>query len=138
MDPKGRIAIPARFREIIDASGGQVVLTGVDGAVYAYTPDQWAVVEAKVLGMGETTLKMRRFRRALIGMATICSCDRQSRLLIPQMLRQYASLKKDIVQLGQLTHFEVWAKDRYEADQDQLAADIDSPELGPLIDKLAF
>ena len=138
MDPKGRIAIPARFRELIDASGAQVVLTGVDGAIYAFTPDQWAVVEAKVLAMGETTREMRRFRRALIGMATICSCDRQNRLLIPHMLRQYAGLEKDIVQVGQLKHFEIWAKDRYEADQGQLAADIDSPVLGPLIDKLAL
>lgn len=138
MDPKGRIAIPARFREIIDASGGQVVMTGMDNAIYVYTPDEWAVVEAKVLGLVETTPKMRRFRRALIGKAAILSCDRQNRILIPQMLRQYAGLNKDIVQVGQLNHFEIWAKDRYKTDEAQLDADINSAELGPLIDKLGL
>lgn len=138
IDPKGRISIPARFRDIIRVGGDKLVVTRMDDALYAYTTAQWLDVEGRILNMTETSSKMRRFRRFFIGGAAECGCDKQGRILVPPMLRQYAGLEKNIVLIGQINHFQIWSRERYDEDVDLLSEDIVSPEVRSTIAKLGL
>ena len=118
--------------------GDTVIVTRMDNALYAYATAQWLDVEERTLKMEETSLKMRRFRRFFIGGAAECICDKQGRILIPPMLRQYAGLGKNIVLIGQINHFQIWSRERYDEDVDLLSEDIVSPEVSSTIAKLGL
>lgn len=115
IDTKGRIIIPARFRELVTENGGDgLVLSRIDGMLVAYPYDIWSGVERKILDRKEKTEALRRFKRYFIGSAQDCPLDRQGRILVPPSLRQYAHLDKDIVMVGVLDHFEVWSRERWD------------------------
>ena len=85
IDSKGRIIIPARFRDVIKADGSYgVMLSRMDGALIAYTYDEWRKIENRILTLAEKSESMRRFRRVFIGGYFECPCDKQDRILIPQ------------------------------------------------------
>ncbi|MBU4463278.1 MAG: division/cell wall cluster transcriptional repressor MraZ, partial [Proteobacteria bacterium] len=64
IDSKGRVIIPARFRDVIKDGGGDgAMVTRLDGALFAYTFDQWSEIESKILSLAQTSEYMRRFRR---------------------------------------------------------------------------
>ena len=89
IDAKGRLIIPARFRDVLKASGGDgVMVTKMDSSLFAYTYEGWKEVEARILSVAEKGGSMRRFRRIFVGGAFDCSCDKQGRILIPQSLRE--------------------------------------------------
>ena len=125
IDPKGRIIIPSRFRDVIKASGAESVMsTGMDSCLFAYTHDQWGKLEQKILHLPEKSDAMRRFMRIFIGAAHDCKCDAQGRVLIPPYLKQYAELDKDIVLVGVLDRFEVWSRDRWERENGLMKEDL--------------
>lgn len=139
IDSKGRIIIPARFRDVIKAEGGDgVIVTRLDKALFAYTFDQWSKIESKVLAMSETSEYMRRFRRVFIGGASDCYCDKQCRILIPPVLRQYAELEKEIVLVGQIVHFEIWSKENYKQEVVQMEEDMKKEAVSNEIAKLGL
>lgn len=139
IDSKGRIIIPARFRDVIKAEGGDgVIVTRMDEALFAYTFDQWSKIESKVLAMSETSESMRRFRRVFIGGASDCNYDKQGRILIPPVLRQYAELEKEIVLVGQIVHFEIWSKENYEREVMQMEEDMKKEAVSNEIAKLGL
>ncbi len=139
VDPKGRLVIPARFRDVIHAVGGNgVMLTTLEKGLYAYTFEQWNKIEAKVLSLAETSTSMRRFKRFFIGGAHQCMCDKQSRILIPQSLREDAQLEKDIVLAGLLDHFEIWSRENWEKEKQQMKADMQQGTVGAEIAALGL
>ena len=139
IDSKGRIIIPARFRDVIKAEGSdRVIVTRLDKALFAYTFDQWSKIESKVLAMSETSEYMRRFRRVFIGGASDCNCDKQGRILIPPVLRQYAEFEKEIVLVGQIVHFEIWSKENYEHEVVQMEEDMKKEAVSNEIAKLGL
>ena len=139
IDSKGRIIIPARFRDVIKAEGSdRVIVTRLDKALFAYTFDQWSKIESRVLAMSETSEYMRRFRRVFIGGASDCNCDKQGRILIPPVLRQYAELEKEIVLVGQIVHFEIWSKENYEQEVVQMEEDMKKEAVSNEIAKLGL
>ncbi|MDL1964621.1 MAG: division/cell wall cluster transcriptional repressor MraZ [Deltaproteobacteria bacterium] len=139
IDSKGRIIIPARFRDIVKAGGSDgVMVTRLDRALFVYTFDQWSKIESKVLSMAETSEYMRRFRRVFIGGASGCSCDKQGRILIPPVLRQYAELDKEVVLVGQIAHFEIWSKENYEQEVMQMEEDMKKEAVSNEIAKLGL
>ncbi len=139
IDSKARIIIPARFRDVIKAGGGDgLIVTRLDKALFAYTFDQWSKIESKVLAMSETSEYMRRFRRVFIGGASDCNCDKQGRILIPPVLRQYAELEKEIVLVGQIVHFEIWSKENYEQEVVQMEEDMKKEAVSNEIAKLGL
>ena len=110
IDAKGRIIIPARFREIIrDGDKPPVMLSKMDKGLVAYTFAEWFKLEEKILSLAEKSDTMRRFRRVFIGAASECNRDKQDRILIPAPLRLYAGFNKEIVLVGVLDHFEIWS-----------------------------
>lgn len=139
IDPKGRIIIPARFRDVIKAgSSDRVIVTRLDHALFAYTLDEWNKIETRIMSLTDTSESMRRFRRIFIGGASDCAYDKQGRILIPPVLRQYAEIEKDIVLVGQIDHFEIWAKERYDEEVLQMEKDIKKEEVSNEIAKLGL
>ena len=118
LDAKGRLIIPARFRDVLkESSVDGLMVSKMDGALMCYTLEEWSKVEKRILNMAVKSENMRRFRRIFIGGAFECMLDKQGRILIPPTLRQYADLNKEIVLVGVLDHFEIWAREGY-LDQD--------------------
>ena len=115
LDPKGRLIIPVRFRQVLTRRGGEgVMVAALDGAVMGYPYDKWAELEDTIVAKSKTSADMRRFRRVFIGGAMDCQWDKQGRILIPPEHRTYAGLEKDVVLVGALDHFEIWDRDRWE------------------------
>ena len=139
IDVKGRIIIPARFREIIrDGDKPGVMLSKMDKGLVAYTFDEWSKIEEKILSLAEKSETMRRFRRVFIGTASECNCDKQDRILIPAPLRQYAGIDKEIVLVGVLDHFEIWSRENWDQENDALERDLQQEAARNEITKLGL
>jgi len=139
IDSKGRIIIPARFRDVIKAQGSNgVMVSRMDGALLAYPYDEWRKIETRILSLAEKSENMRRFRRVFIGGAFECSCDKQDRILIPQNLRQYAEIDKEIVLVGVLDHFEIWSRKSWDRENIHLEKDMKKEGVRNEISKLGL
>ena len=114
IDPKGRVSIPARFREILSKKYDErVVITNFDSCLVAYPYEEWVQLEEKASSLSMVKKETRAFMRFFFSSATECSLDKQGRILIPQTLRDYADLSKDVVLVGQLKKIEIWSKERW-------------------------
>jgi MraZ protein len=139
IDTKGRIIIPARFRDVIKAQESNgVMVSRMDGSLVAYTYDEWHNIETRILSLAEKSENMRRFRRVFIGGAFECACDKQDRILIPQNLRQYAELDKEIVLVGVLDHFEIWSRKSWDTENLHLEKDMKKEDVRNEIAKLGL
>ena len=139
IDNKGRLIIPARFRQFIKSKDGDgVMISRMDNCLVAYPFKEWGNLENKILSLAETSENMRRFRRVFIGGAFECSCDKQDRILIPSTLRAYASLDKDIALVGALERFEIWSRENWDMENDNLETDMKQEEVRNEIAKLGI
>ena len=130
IDSKGRIIIPARFRNLIKAgNSNSLMVSRLDKCLVAYPIEEWHKVESKILSLAEKSDNMRRFRRVFIGGASECPCDKQDRILIPPLLRQYADFKKEIALVGVLTHFEIWCREKWEKENMAMEKDMKNEEV---------
>ncbi|MEA1967177.1 MAG: division/cell wall cluster transcriptional repressor MraZ [Thermodesulfobacteriota bacterium] len=137
IDPKGRIIIPARFRNFIRADGGNgVMVSNMDSSLYAYTLNEWQNIEKKIISA--KSQHMRQFKRFFLGNACECMCDKQERILIPQTLREYAGLEKDIVLVGVLDHFEIWSRDRWDKENRKMEKEMEKEEVKEAIASLGL
>ena len=139
LDPKGRIIIPARFRDVIKASSqDRVMITRMDNCLFGYMIYEWAQFETKILQNPQKSDALRRFQRVFIGSAHDCRCDNQGRVLIPPSLKDYAGLEKDVVLVGALNRFEIWAKDRWEVETGQVETDLEDEQVRQEIAQLGL
>ncbi len=139
IDAKGRIIVPARFRDPIKAGGsGTVMVSRMDNCLVAYALEAWREIESRILSLAEKSDSMRRFRRVFIGGAFECSGDRQERILIPPSLRQYGELEKEIVMVGVLDHFEIWSRKNWEQENVTMEADMQTEEVRNEIARLGL
>jgi MraZ protein len=139
IDAKGRVIIPTRFRDVIRADGADgLMISRMDSCLVGFTFNEWRNIESKILAMAEKNDNMRRFRRVFIGGSFECSCDKQDRILVPPNLRQYAELEKEIVLVGVLDHFEIWARDNYDKETMVLEKDMKKEEVRNEIARLGI
>jgi len=138
LDAKGRIIVPARFRDIIRSNGDGVMISRMDSCLLAYTFPEWRQIESRILALSEKSETMRRFRRVFIGGAFECGCDKQGRILIPPSLRQYAGLDKEIALVGVLDHFEIWARENWDTENTHLEEDMKKEAVRNEIAKLGL
>ena len=111
IDTKGRLIIPSKFREEL---GDEFVLTkGLDGCLSIYPMEQWKIFEKKLEALPLTNKNARQFSRFFVAGATPCDLDRQGRILVPQTLREFAGLEKEVVLTGNLDRIEIWSKDNW-------------------------
>jgi len=115
LDSKGRLAMPVRYREMIqDLSGGRMVLTYSafdSGALYLYPEQEWERVRDEVTGLSTFNPGHRSLQRKLVGSASAVEPDGNGRIQIPQTLRQVAGLEKRVALLGMGNRFEIWDED---------------------------
>ncbi len=119
IDSKGRLSIPSRFRETLsERYDSRLVITTYDSCLIAYPLAEWQLLEEKVAALPEFKKDTKAFLRFFYSSATDCPIDKLGRVLIPQALRDYAKLEKDVILVGALRHMEIWSKalwDRAEA-----------------------
>lgn len=123
MDSKGRAIIPAKYREGL---GEKFILTkGLDNCLFAYSSEEWCNLESKLKSLPFTDKDVRAFVRFFFSGAAECETDKQGRILIPQNLREYAALDKDIYIIGVSTRVEIWDKHKWESynGDDNISAD---------------
>ncbi len=123
IDAKGRLIMPAKFREQL---GDEFVVTkSPDKCLYVYTNEEWKNFEEKLATLPITNKGTRQFVRFFLAGAASCEVDKQGRILLPAVLREYAELDKEVVLAGTSKRIEIWNKDRYLADQKEYEDNID-------------
>lgn len=126
IDIKGRLILPAKFREGL---GDTFIATkGLDNCLFVYTKEEWAILESKLKQLPLAKPEARAFVRFFFAGAAELECDKQGRVLIPNSLREYARLDKDVVVLGVSNRIEVWSKDAWDTYND---------EIGPTVAQIA-
>lgn len=126
IDPKKRLAVPAKLRKEL---GDQVVITrGLDNCLFVYTQKEWAALADKLSKLPIGNAETRNFVRLMLGGATEVEVDTLGRILVPEYLKEYAKLEKDVVITGVYSRLEIWAKKewveykaRIEKNTDELA-----------------
>lgn len=112
IDAKGRVIVPAKFREEL---GEEFVLTlGLDGCLFVYPNEEWENFVNKLRELPGNK-EARQLQRYFMAGAVTCEVDKQGRILIPSKLREKAELLKDVVFVGVVGKIEVWSKERWEA-----------------------
>jgi len=112
VDEKGRVILPAKFRE--ELADGLFITKSFDNCLLVYTRKDWFELVDKVTALPTTKASVRNFQRFIIGSAVEGEVSRQGRVSIPQNLREFAGLDKDIIIVGLANKLEIWAKERYE------------------------
>lgn len=114
IDHKGRISIPSKFRETLeDHFSPQLVITFFEKCLVAYPQEEWQHLERKVSSLPQLKPQVRHFERYFISGAIHCEVDKQGRILIPPILREYAEIEKDVVFVGMLKKIEIWSKPKW-------------------------
>ena len=127
----GRLIVPAKFREVL---GDEFVVTkGLDNCLFVYPNDEWQKFEEKLQTLPLTNKNARQFTRFFLAGAASVEVDKQGRILLPSVLREFAGLEKDVVLVGVASRIEIWSKDRwlqsistYDDDMDEVAANMES------------
>jgi MraZ protein len=106
LDTKGRVAVPAKFRDKLAA--GAIITRGIDNCLFMFTNAEWEQLAAKLMALPLAQANSRAFVRLMMAGATDVAIDAQGRILLPDYLRKYAGLKKDVVVAGLYNRVEIW------------------------------
>ena len=109
VDAKGRLIVPSKFREQL---GEEFVVTkGLDGCLFVYENTEWKALEEKLHALPLTNANARKFSRFFLAGATTCEVDKQGRILLPAVLRDFARIDKDAVLVGVGSRIEIWSRE---------------------------
>ena len=111
LDSKGRMAIPAKFRDKLTA--GAIITRGLDNCLFLFTHAEWEVLAGKLIALPLAQANSRAFVRLMLSGAMDVALDTQGRILIPDYLRHFAGLKKEAVVTGLYNRIEVWDSDAW-------------------------
>jgi MraZ protein len=113
LDGKNRIFLPSRFRE--KSQGPKFIITqGLERCLFLFPLDSWSDLATKLTDLPITNkIEERAFKRILLSNACEADVDGQGRILIPQTLKDYANIRRQVVALGVLKHVELWAKEEW-------------------------
>jgi MraZ protein len=116
LDSKGRLAVPARYRDaVLERCGGRlVVTTDSDRCLLIYPLPDWEPIEQKLMALSSFNAQIRELQRRLVGYAEDVQMDAAARILVPPALREFAQLDKNVVLVGQGSKFELWNKDQWQ------------------------
>jgi len=131
IDTKGRMAMPTRYREALAADDKAPLVVTIDTeetCLLLYPAKEWQVIEDKLQKLPSFNASARRIQRLLIGHATDVDLDANSRILLPQVLREYAKLQKKVVMIGQGNKFEVWDEQLWQSRREKWLAEEASHE----------
>lgn len=122
IDIKNRLIVPSKFRE---ALGEEFVITkGLDGCLFVYEHTEWTAFEEKLKSLPLTNKDARTFVRFFLAGAASVEVDKQGRVLIPAVLKEFAGINKDVVLIGVASRIEIWSKERW--DDESAYEDVES------------
>ncbi len=125
IDTKGRIIMPAKFREELGESF--VITKGLDNCLFVFSKEEWEKLDQK---LSEQSLsKGRKIQRFFYGGMTECELDKQGRVLVPQTLRDYSGLANAAVVVGLAKRVEIWSKEEWEKQNREFVEDSDDVAL---------
>ena len=112
IDAKGRLIVPSKFRE---ALGDEFVVTkGMDGCLFVFDNSEWQAFVKKLRDLPMIDKEARQFTRFFLAGAASLEVDKQGRILLPQILREFADLQKEVVMVGVLSRIEIWSRQRWQ------------------------
>lgn len=106
LDDKGRLAVPVKFRR--ELSKGAVVTRGLDNCLFLYTKTEWEKLAEKLAALPISQANSRAFARLMLAGAMDVEVDKQGRMVLPEYLRQFAHLTKEVVVAGLYNRLEIW------------------------------
>lgn len=112
IDAKGRVIVPAKFREKLGELF--IVTKGLDKCLFVYSMEEWSNIESKLKVLPLSQKDARAFVRFFFSGAVECEVDKQGRILIPNNLREHANLEKDVILIGVSSRVELWSKDEWD------------------------
>lgn len=112
IDQKGRIAVPAKFRDQLSA--GAIITRGLDNCLFVFASKEWQELVAKLMALPLSQANSRAFVRLMLAGATDVELDKQGRILVPEYLKKFADLKKTAVVAGLYSRVEIWDAERWE------------------------
>jgi len=113
LDAKGRLAIPAKFRVLLE--GGAVVTKGLDNCLFLYPKHEWEQLARKLAALPISKANTRAFSRLMLAGAAEVDFDSQGRIILPEHLRKFAGLNKTTVVAGLFDRLEIWDEAVWEA-----------------------
>jgi len=115
LDPKGRLIIPAKFREVFETHkiASFFITRGLDRCLFVFTAAEWKMQDEKFKAMPFTKHEARQFNRLYFSGASEVSCDNQGRILIPPYLKEYAAIQQDVMIVGVSNRIEIWAIEKW-------------------------
>lgn len=136
LDTKGRLAIPARFKEILtQRDEDYLVVTNHDTCLWAFAREDWRVIEEKAANLPQFDHAVNTYLRYFISGAVECPI-KQGRITIPIDLREIAGLSKEVVLVGELKRFEIWEKTKWEEEFER--AKVRFPEVSQTLSELGI
>ena len=116
IDRKGRLILPAKLREV--AKGNFVdkffINRGLDGCLFMFSEEEWRTQEQRFKSLPITKQQTRTFNRLYFSGAVETVADKQGRILIPQFLKDYAGIKREVIIVGVSNRIEIWSKDKWQ------------------------
>lgn len=132
LDSKGRIIIPAKFREKLDETF--IVTKGLDNCLFIFPKNEWEIFESKLKSLPLTRKDARAFVRFFFSGATECDLDKQGRILVPNNLRNHAKLNKDAIIIGVSNRVEIWSREEWNTynEDDDLSYEVIAEKMAEL------
>lgn len=124
LDSKGRLAMPARYRDVLQVrAGGKLVVTA-DSALclLIYPAPDWEPIQEKLMSLSSFNPRTRDLQRLLVGNASDVEMDGAGRILLPGPLRRFAGLERDVALVGQGARFELWDEAKWAAQMEKSIA----------------
>ena len=140
LDAKGRLAIPTRYRErLAGRCDGQIIVTvDKDHCLLVNPLPDWEDLERKLVRLPSMNRAARRIVRIMVGYATEVDMDGSGRILVSKELREFASLEKQAMLIGQGNKFELWDETTWNEKRDAWLSQDDDGELPPDLESIAF
>lgn len=115
IDRKGRLVLPSRIREVAKANFVEklVITRGLDHCLFMFSENEWLMQEQKFKSLSFTKSESRQFNRLFFSGAIEVIADKQGRILVPQYLKDYAQIKKEVVVVGVSNRIELWSKEAW-------------------------
>jgi len=123
IDAKKRLALPAKFRGEL---GDKIIITrGIEGCLAVYTEAEWKIMSDKISTLTISQAEARSFTRMILAGAMEVSLDKLGRILVPDYLKNYAGLKKNVVICGLSNRLEIWDSEKWETYKQEAEKGVD-------------
>ena len=132
LDSKGRVAIPAKFRAYLNA--GAIITRGLDKSLFVFALKEWEILVQKLIALPLAQANSRAFVRLMLAGASDTTVDNRGRILLPDYLREYAGVTKQVAIAGLYNRIEIWDADVWKQYKmkTELASDEIAEKLGEL------